>query len=412
MTSNLRVLEMNNPNGNSLALDKKSETSAVLLSKKSNNFSMGLKSIVLKGFSVLALLASVTTASAQCTLTFPANTGSVPVAGSTLYFTDCDGNNAEVVSWTEPTVTFTGTCGTPTVSQGGGPTNGSSVPPGNYVVTYTAQAVNTVTFSLTVVTYSFNVSVQGASPTAGGITNAQTICNGSTPGTIASSAAGTQGAGSGVISGLTYEWQSSIDNSTFNTIPGAIASTYSPGALTQTTYYRRRTVVNFVNTPCPSAITSGYTPSLTITVLAIPTAGAIGSDQIFCTEAGDPALFTNVTSGTGTGGALAYSWYLSTDLGVSYTTISGITTSTYDAPAISNTTFYARATTVTIASTGEVCYSPYTAPVKVGDWSNPVIACQINMSVASNNGSCQLAISDNSYNITATDPEACLLTYD
>ena len=52
---------MNNPNGNSLALDKKSETSAVLLSKKSNNFSMGTKNLFVKTLVVLALVLTAAT---------------------------------------------------------------------------------------------------------------------------------------------------------------------------------------------------------------------------------------------------------------------------------------------------------------------------------------------------------------
>ena len=314
MTSNLRVLEMNSQNVGSLVLENKSETSAVLLCNKSNNFSMSLKTIVLKGFALLALFASVKSVSAQCTLTFPANTSSVPAPGSTLYFTDCDLNGSEVVSWTAPTVTTSGACGAPAVSQGGGPANGSSVGSGNYVVTYTAQAVNISDFSISSVTYSFNVVVQSANPTAGGITNAQTICNGSDPGEVTSATDGTQGNGNGSISGITYEWEVSTNNSTWNTIAGATSSSYDPTALTQTTYYRRRTLVNFTNASCPSGIASSWTPSVAITVLAVPTAGAVGSNQVFCSGSGDPSIFTSTSSGTGSGGALAYEWYKSTNL--------------------------------------------------------------------------------------------------
>ena len=122
----------------------------------------------------------------QCTITFPSNVGSVPAQGSTLYFTDCDGNGTEVISWIAPTATRSGTCGGVTVTQQAGPANGSSMPVGSTTVNYSAQAVNTVTFDIVVETYSFNIVVQSANPSAGGITNAQTICAGTDPAMIAS----------------------------------------------------------------------------------------------------------------------------------------------------------------------------------------------------------------------------------
>jgi hypothetical protein len=369
---------------------------------------------VLSSFFTLGFLVLLNNASySQCSVVFPSNSGSVTPAGSTLYFTDCDGNGTEVVSWTAPTASTSGTCGSPSVSQGGGPTNNSAVGPGNYVVTYSAQAVDISNFSIVSTTYSFNVVVQSASPTAGGITNAQTICSGTDPNAITSATDGTQGTGNGVISSVTYKWQSSIDNSTWADIAGATSSSYDPGTLTQTTYYRRATVVNFTNAACSNGISSSWTPSVAITVV-VPTAGSIGSDQIFCDGSGDPTLFTNTSSGTGSGGVLVYEWSESTDLTSPYTwnPISGVTTATYNAPSIATTTFFARRTSVTIASTGEICYSAYTAPVKVGDWRDPVISCQSNQTLATNTSLCGFEINDNSLDITASDPESCVLTYD
>ncbi|MEY5001338.1 MAG: hypothetical protein RLZZ211_1374 [Bacteroidota bacterium] len=372
-----------------------------------------LKTALRTIWALLILVALTNRVSAQCTLTFPSNSSSVPAAGSTLYFTDCDGNGTEVVSWTAPTASTSGTCGSPSVSQGGGPTNNSAVGPGNYVVTYSAQAVDVSNFSIISTTYSFNVVVQSANPTAGGITNAQTICSGSNPNAITSATDGTQGTGNGAISSITYKWEVSTDNSTWNPIAGATSSSYDPGSLTQTTYYRRATVVNFTNAACSNGIASSWTPSVAITVV-VPTAGAIGSDQIFCDGTGDPVLFTNTTSGTGSGGVLAYAWSESTNLTSPYTwsLISGATSATYNAPSIGTTTFFARQTTITIGSTGEICYSAYTAPVKVGDWRDPVISCQSNQTLATNTSLCGFEINNNSLDITASDPESCVLTYD
>ncbi|MBK6285053.1 MAG: hypothetical protein IPF54_22580 [Draconibacterium sp.] len=73
-------------------------------------------------------------------------------------------------------------------------------------------------------------------PVTGAISGTQTICNGTAPATITSSIDGT---GFGTVS---YLWESSTDGST-NRIIGATNNTYSPGTLTQSTQYRRTTVV-------------------------------------------------------------------------------------------------------------------------------------------------------------------------
>ena len=76
--------------------------------------------------------------------------------------------------------------------------------------------------------------------TAGAISAAQTICVGATPATLTSSTAANGGIGT-----ITYSWQYSTDGTTFTTISGATSSTYSPGALSVNTYYKRgATTVN------------------------------------------------------------------------------------------------------------------------------------------------------------------------
>lgn len=62
---------------------------------------------------------------------------------------------------------------------------------------------------------------------AGTISANQTLSSGNTPATL--SLTGSTGA---------IQWQVSSDNSTFTNISGATAATYTPGALTATTYYR------------------------------------------------------------------------------------------------------------------------------------------------------------------------------
>ena len=369
--------------------------------------------LFVKSLGVLALiLITANNLFSQCAITFPSNVGSVPAQGSTLYFTDCDGNGSEQISWTLPTGSSTGSCGSISINQGGGPSNGSTISPGNYVVNYTAQAVDVSNFSIVSVSYSFNVEVQSANPTAGGLTNAQTICTGTDPGIIASAVDGTQGSGNGSVSSITYEWQYSTDNATWSTIAGATSSTYDPAALTTTTYYRRRTVVNFANASCSGGITSSYTPSIEITVIQNPSAGLINASQVLCSSL-DPVAFTNATSGSGTGAPLSYQWYTSSQANTGYSAISGATNSTYDSPTLNANTFFQRKSILTLSS-GELCYSSPSNTLLVGDTTKPVIACTGNQVIAENNSSCNYVHADDSWNPTVTDDcsvtTSCVLT--
>jgi hypothetical protein len=60
----------------------------------------------------------------------------------------------------------------------------------------------------------------------------QVICTGETPAPLTVT-------GASELSGTQYQWQFSLDNVNWTNLGGAISSTYQPGALTQTTWYRR-----------------------------------------------------------------------------------------------------------------------------------------------------------------------------
>ena len=170
-----------------------------------------------------------------------------------------------------------------------------------------------------------------ATPSTGAIAANQTICNGSTPSTLTSTTAGT---GFGTIS---YLWESSTDGSTWNTISGATNSTYSPGALTQTTYYRRKTVATLGSVTCTSAATS----SVLITVRPVFTAGAISTTGETICNGGTPSQIGSTTLASGGDGTITYSWRSSADGYAS--AISGATSSTYTPPAgLTTTTSYMR----------------------------------------------------------------------
>lgn len=72
---------------------------------------------------------------------------------------------------------------------------------------------------------------------AGSISGSQTICRETVPTMISSP---TDGTGAGIV---TYRWEQSADGTTgWTPLPGATGSSYAPGALTTTTYYRRITI--------------------------------------------------------------------------------------------------------------------------------------------------------------------------
>ncbi|OYU84516.1 MAG: hypothetical protein CFE24_06405 [Flavobacterium sp. BFFFF2] len=134
---------------------------------------------------------------------------------------------------------------------------------------------------------------QCANPTSGGtITGTTTICNGQTPSTFGSSSLPSGQIGN---ASLEYQWQMSLNNSTFSDISGANATTYSPGSLSATTYYLRLSRVG-----C-QADWSGATASNTLTITVNTTsAPSAASSQSFCTGA-------TVAQLAATGSSLA--WY-------------------------------------------------------------------------------------------------------
>ncbi|WP_417351684.1 hypothetical protein [Flavobacterium alkalisoli] len=187
-----------------------------------------------------------------------------------------------------------------------------------------------------------------AATNPGAIGSNQTICSGSIPASLTST---TAGSGTGTI---TYRWESSPNNSTWTAIASTNNLTYQPPALTSTTYYRRVTIATLGSTVCEAA-----TSSLQMTVNAVPTAGAIGSNQTICYNTA-PALLTSTTNGTGTG-TVTYRWESSPN-NTSWTTISGATSSTYQPGNLTANTYFRR---TTLAASGATCTSSPTSSVLI-----------------------------------------------
>lgn len=179
--------------------------------------------------------------------------------------------------------------------------------------------------------------------TAGVISANQTICNGGDPAAFSQTTAAT-----GL--NLTYQWQSSINNTTYTDITAATGNTYDSGVLTQNTWFRR-VVTSTVNGTSCFAIS---TPIL-ITVNTL-NPGSVTGDQTIC-DGGNPNAFTSVAA-TGAG-VISYQWQSNTTgCGGSWNNILGANLATYDIPAgLSMTTYYRRMATSTLNSVACVDYS-------------------------------------------------------
>ena len=193
--------------------------------------------------------------------------------------------------------------------------------PGNYVVT------------LRITTACFCRQSQGllrvpGPPTPGSIGATQTVCAGTTPAPLTSTAAA--GAGTGQF---TYQWQSSPDNTTWTDIGGATGPGFAPGALTVTTYFRRLVSSGFCAPRTPSA-------SVAITVLPVLVAGGIAADQIVCAGTA-PAPLTSTAPATGGSGTFAYQWESSPD-NTTWTAVAGATAETFAPGPLAATTYFRR----------------------------------------------------------------------
>jgi gliding motility-associated-like protein len=227
---------------------------------------------------------NIPSASDSVTLTiYPISNAGI-IAGAT---TVCKGTNSTVLTLSEYTGIIEWQVSTDNVTF-------NTIPSAN-AATYTASNLLATTYYRSVVTSGVCSSATSASATiavsptsvAGTISGAAPVCYGtnSTGLTV-----------SGNVGNI--KWQSSTDNSTFVTIPGATNSTYTASNLTATTYFRA------VST---SGVCSSAIATTTIVVNPLPIANAGPSTASICagTSYATAGVVTNgtaswTTSGTGT----------------------------------------------------------------------------------------------------------------
>ncbi|MCD4745034.1 MAG: T9SS type A sorting domain-containing protein, partial [Bacteroidales bacterium] len=150
----------------------------------------------------------------------------------------------------------------------------------------------------------------------------QTICYNTIPAALTSSVSGGDGS-------YTYQWQESIDGSTWTNISGATSATYQPGALTSTTYFQ---LIVEDGSSCGPITSTNY---ITITVYDELIISASTSQSI-CYNT-QPAGLTSVYSGGN--GVYTFQWYESID-GTNWSLIAGATGDNYQPPALTTTTYY------------------------------------------------------------------------
>ncbi|MBV9987656.1 MAG: gliding motility-associated C-terminal domain-containing protein [Chitinophagaceae bacterium] len=160
------------------------------------------------------------------------------------------------------------------------------------------------------------------------VTAAQTIC----AGTVAQALSGTIPSG-GDGANYSYSWQQSTDNgNSFTDIAGGNLATHSPGALTQTTSYRR----NVSSGACTNS-----SNTITITVNAV-TGNTLNPAPGICTGNAPSALTGSNPSGGN--GNYTYSWQQSAD-SVNFTTISNATAGSLAPGVLTQTVYYRRIVT-------------------------------------------------------------------
>lgn len=168
---------------------------------------------------------------------------------------------------------------------------------------------------------------------------------------------------------MSYGWTRSTNanvsssQGTGNSGTVAVGNSYTiPDVLTNNTSVNQNVTYTITPTSGTGANACPGTPTtITITIAPQLTPGVVGSNQTLC-NSGDPVAFTQITAAAGSG--LSYQWQSST-VGATgpFSDIAGANGVTYDAPVISQTTWYVRVVTNTI--NGLTCSVATTTPIQV-----------------------------------------------
>jgi uncharacterized protein (TIGR02145 family) len=139
------------------------------------------------------------------------------------------------------------------------------------------------------------------------------------------------GAASGGKGNITYQWQSSTDNSTWTNLSGATSAAYTTGALTGDTWFRR------VATSDCGSINSSAAKVTVYANFTQPNPNAV-------TICNNTTTTLSPAAATGGNGNITYQWQSSTN-GNDWTNVSGATSAAYTTPALTGNMYYRRQAT-------------------------------------------------------------------
>lgn len=218
----------------------------------------------------------------------------------------------------------------------GGATGQNYSPPALTATTYFRRRVNcNGATQYTTNTAVVNVYAQFQ----GGAVNpsSQTINHNTAPGALTLSGV------SGGNGSYSYQWQESADNINFSNISGATGSSYSPGALTTSKYFRVASTSNGA---------TAYSASAAVNVYAALQPGSISPSSLYVNYGTSPGQGLISIGVSGGNGSYTYQWQESTD-NINFSNISGFTGSMFIPGGLTVTTHYR----IAVTSNGVTAYS-------------------------------------------------------
>jgi hypothetical protein len=132
-------------------------------------------------------------------------------------------------------------------------------------------------------------------------------------------------------SNLTNQWQASIDGLLWSDINGETSNSISPGVLSNSSYFRLKTISDFSCDPV-------FSNSVFLKMYDDLTSGVIGLTQDLCYME-TPSVLTFNTNATGADGDYSYQWQSSTD-NLNWSNIIGEKGTQYQPPKLTDTIFY------------------------------------------------------------------------
>lgn len=161
---------------------------------------------------------------------------------------------------------------------------------------------------------------------------------------------------------LSYQWQSSNDNSTWSNISGATSTSYTPPTTPAGVKYYR--CVATATGGSQTKISNSSSASITVVSASAPIFTYDLSQIDVTYNAGDIPNALNGTA-TATNGTITYQWYKSTDSGSTWFPIAGATSATYAPATTEGGTAYYRVIATNIVGTSSASTTSNAAKVTV-----------------------------------------------